>query len=188
MSVSETLCIVRIETHRELYAWIPQLVRLITPWLPVLQDDYQDPLQKAEVLLSNLLPSLPYLWILHTRQGNVVASASLTQVTPGRYAYIHGVKSAAYRKHPATKMLVSLVFEEAFTHLRLHKLKAEFEADNPGPLGFCRLYHFTKEAHFKEDNLLQGQRKDVVVYSLFSSTYHQQAESTKGGHEYHVIR
>lgn len=177
MSLCETLCIEQIEQASALSRWIPALRVLMSPWLSVLQEDAQDPLYKEETLYHNLVEQLPHLWIAYNRCGQITVAASLTHVVPGQHAYIHGVRAMAYRKHPAVGQLTQRVFEEAFLTLRLHKLKAEFEADNMGALGFCRLYGFTREAYFREDTLIQGQRKDVVVYTLFQSVYLQQKEA-----------
>lgn len=178
------LCIEQITAPKVLASRISGIHRLIAPWLEVLQADTEAPLQDPQILLANLEEQLPYVWIVYNRQGEVVASACLTQVVPGRHAYIHGVRDVEYRKHPALRGLIALIFDTAFSDLRLLKLKAEFEADNRGALGFCRLYGFTREAHFREDIHVQGQLKDVVVYSLFYVTYQQQKEALKR----HVIR
>lgn len=171
MNTVEPLCIEQIMEPESLYLWLPRLGQLIHPWLTVLQDDTQAPLRDENILYANLVEQLPYLWITYNRNGEVVAGASLTQVIPHCHAFLHGVRSLRYRKHPALLLLIERIFEEAFSSLGLYKLKAEFEADNRGALGFCRMHGFSKEAHFKEDNLVQGQRKDVVVYSLFYPAY-----------------
>jgi RimJ/RimL family protein N-acetyltransferase len=171
MQPFEPLCLEQITQPKKLDLWLPQLVCLIFPWIITLQEDHQAFLLEAETLYENLLQQLPYVWIAYNRQGMVIAGAALTQVVPHRHAFLHGIRMLEYRKHPIIRTLTQLVLQEAFTTLGIYKLKAEFEADNRGALGFCRMYGFCKEAHFREDNLIQGQRKDVVVYSLFYPTY-----------------
>lgn len=175
----DILCIEQLKSPFELDKWISQLLNLVKPWIFLLDEDTQPSLQECTNLYNNLRQQIPYIWILYNNQQEIIAAASLTQVIPLRHAFIHGVKNHQYRKHPMLKIMTDLVFEEAFENLHLYKIKAEFESDNLGALGFCRIHSFTKEAHFKEDNPIGGQRKDVVVYSLFYPAYLQRKTANK---------
>ncbi len=165
------LCIEKIENTVQLAKWLDPMFALLAPWLSVLEEDRQQSMAEKGVLFENLSAVLPYLWIATDDIRQVIATASLTVVTPGHSATLHGVRALAYRKHPMIRELAWSVLSEAFQELRVNKLKAQFEADNVGALGFCRLYGFQKEAHFREESLKQGQRKDVVSYALFQPQY-----------------
>lgn len=101
----------------------------------------------------------------------VYGLACLSPIIPGRHAYVHGVSHPAIRKHPAVRQLGEWVLQVAFQQLGVRKVKAEIEANNPGAQGYCRRLGFVREAHFKQDNRLNGEWVDVLVYSLFAEQF-----------------
>jgi hypothetical protein len=101
----------------------------------------------------------------------VYGLACLSDVIPGRHAFVHGVSHPKIRRHPAISMLGKHVPDVAFNTLNVHKVKAEIEANNVGAIGYCRRMGFVHEAHFKQDNCIAGQWQDVLVYSLFAERF-----------------
>lgn len=188
MSLSEILCIHQLEQPNVLANYLPGLWTLVQEWENTLCDDHGNTLTDLTILSRQLWEQMPYIWVACRWNGQVVAAASLTQVIPGRYAYLHGMRALPWRKHPAIRLLSEHVLHVAFNQLGVRKVKAEFEADNIGAIGFCRLHGFVKEAHFQQDIKVNGTWKDVVVYSLSRSTFEERQTHLKKGGESHVIR
>lgn len=145
------------------------LQQLLQFYGSVLMDDFCDP--NPENLVSNTATYVPWLWLLTDEHERVYALASLSDIIPGRHAFVHGMSHPAIRKHPAIHALGHLILKEAFCTLGVHKVKAEVEGNNLGAKGFCRRMGFTREAHFQQDNCIGGQWQDVLVYSLFSEQF-----------------
>lgn len=127
-------------------------------------------------LLENTQSCMPTLWMLcdtAPESKHVYALATLTQIIPGRHAYLHGVTHPAIRKHQAITLMALTVLESAFRDFSLMKVKAEFEADNLAAKGFCQRLGFHREALFRQDIPVNHQLKDVAVYSLTSRDFQQ---------------
>jgi RimJ/RimL family protein N-acetyltransferase len=147
------------------------LAALIRPHLQVLLDDFSS--RTLEEALLNLRDCVPHLWLAFSEEGRLVAGASLTEVMPGRHAFLHGVGEWRMRRSPMIPILTLAALDTAFTELGVLKVKAAFETDNLGATGFCRRFGFRREALFKADNRVNGVLKDVAVYSLPATDYHQ---------------
>jgi RimJ/RimL family protein N-acetyltransferase len=119
------------------------------------------------VLIENLAASLPLLWVLIGEETELVLGlASLTDIVPGRHAYLHGLSVPGLRRSPAVAETALAAMAYVFENYGVLKIKAEFEADNLGAKGFCLRMGFRKEGHFRQDNRVGGLLKDVLVYSL----------------------
>lgn len=121
-----------------------------------------------EALVENTHGLLPYLWVITGFHQGVQAVAGLSDIEPGRHAFIHGVSHPDMRRHPLLGKLAKVMFACAFRELKLPKLKAEFEAGNAGARGFCLRHGFVREAHFRRDVYVNGRWQDVIVASRFA--------------------
>jgi hypothetical protein len=101
----------------------------------------------------------------------VYGLACLSDVIPGRHAFVHGVSHPKIRKHSAISTLGKHVLDVAFNTLHVRKVKAEIEANNTGAIGYCRRMGFVREGYYKQDNRIAGQWLDVLVYSLFAERF-----------------
>jgi RimJ/RimL family protein N-acetyltransferase len=156
--------------------------QLLNLYQSVLADDFTN----LENLLENTLACIPYLWLLVDESQTIYAIGSLTDIMPQRYALVHGLCEPYVRKNPALQSAYQDIFHCAFEELRLHKLKAEFDADNRGALGFCRYWGFRREACLKEETHRTGQKQDVLIYSLFAERYRNHLRTTYLGRRDYV--
>ena len=160
---------IAINSAAEFERYKPGIQALLTIYQTVLLDDFCNP--HPTHLVDNVGTYIPWLWILADPNGRIDAVAGLSDIIPGRHAYLHGVSHPDTRKHPAVRALGEWVLQVAFAALGVHKVKAEIEANNPGAKGFCRRMGFIREAHFRRDNRVNGQWQDVLVYSLFAEQW-----------------
>jgi len=190
--------ILQVQSLDQFQQFATGILDLLSLYQSVLRDDFSDP--NPAQLLRNTSTYAPWLWLLvedlqepHESmdapgtENNTNASiteklmsasptvyglASLSDIIPGRHAFLHGVAHPGIRRHPAVFGLGELVLRVAFNELKVHKVKAEIEAGNPGAQGYCRRMGFVREAHFKSDNRINGQWQDVLVYSLFAEQFY----------------
>lgn len=160
--------VLRVETPEALNPVQAIGIRLLLQeYQAVLADDFTSP----ESLQENTLACIPYLWLLIDTDDQVQAIATLTEVIPGCTACLHGAAAPRMRGHTAVDTMARELFRHAFEELRLHKLKAVFDADNAGARGFCLRWRFTKEARLKEETRRCGEKLDVLSYALFRERY-----------------
>lgn len=158
--------LIRAEQNALPESLIQGLDRLLCLHREALVDDF------TESLLHNTLSCIPYVWLLVDAQKRVLAVACLTDVKPQATACIHGASLPEMRRQPVLRdAMIREVLRYAFEELGLHKLKAVFDADNRGALGFCRKWNFQREACLREETLRNGQRQDVLSYALFAERY-----------------
>jgi RimJ/RimL family protein N-acetyltransferase len=167
-----------ISSMEEWAAYQPAIGALLKTYRGILLDDAsrtENPDADTCFLMENTAACMPWLWVLADDAGEVWAIAALTDVQPGRHAFLHGVTHPDFRKsadagRDIEQTLLS-VLKAAFGPLALLKLKAEFERDNPGAKGFCLRLGFQREALFKADVKLDGRLRDVAIYSLPAHRY-----------------
>lgn len=169
---------IRLQNKEDFQQHQAGMQTLIHQYQAILADDFTQPDQ----LIHHVASNMPYVWIALGNQNQVQLIASLSDVIPGQSAFLHGISAPYLGRKNAIDALTESVLGCAFQELKLHKLKAEFEANNMGALGFCRRMGFSKEAHFKAETRLQGTWHDACRYVLFADTYF----SRKG--DSHVIR
>jgi len=183
-----TFCCIRLETPARFERHRAGIQSLLACYQSILLDDFSLPPREASPeaatdlsgwLTENTSSCLPWVWVLHDAGQNLYALAVLSQVIPGRHAYLHGVSrpdwpvsqaSPRHRQAVLTRF-AQTVLKDAFDTGDFHKIKAEFEADNLGARGFCLRMGFSREACFKRDNRIRGQWRDVAVYSLFRERF-----------------
>ena len=168
-----TLFILQIQSTEDFARFESSLDHLLQHYQSTLLDDFCD--RNPGMLVKNTSTYMPWLWIVTDANHQVHGMASLSDIIIGRQAYVHGVSHPRIRKHPIVHQLGALVLQVAFETLKVHKVKAEIEANNRGALGYCRRMGFTREAHFKQDNRLNGQWEDVLIYSLFVEQFTNKA-------------
>jgi RimJ/RimL family protein N-acetyltransferase len=125
----------------------------------------------VECLVENTSTCIPWLWIVIDDVSRVFGLVSLTDIIPGRHAYLHGVSDPVIRRHAIIQEIAERAIHTAFQQLRVAKIKIEIESSNRAAKGFCLRMGFTREACFKRDNRLRGEWQDVLVYSLFQKCY-----------------
>jgi RimJ/RimL family protein N-acetyltransferase len=157
--------ILRIAAEAEATPYLDGMAQLLSAYRQVLADDFT----LLDSLLGNTLACAPYLWLLVDDATAVLSIAGLTDVLPGHTACLHGVSAASMRRHAAVNEMAAVVFRAAFDELGLYKLKAVFDADNPGALGFCRKWRFRREARLCGETSRAGRKVDALVYALFRS-------------------
>ncbi len=160
---------IAIGNAAEFERYKPGIQALLAIYQKVLLDDFCNP--NPTLLVDNVGTYVPWLWILADANERVYAIGGLSPIIPGRHAYVHGVSHPDSRRHPAVRALGEWILNVAFTELNVHKVKAEIEATNWGAKGFCRRMGFIREAHFRRDNLVNGQWQDVLIYSLFAEQW-----------------
>lgn len=165
----------------------PLLEPLLNACEPWLVDDFTEGLDEhdrpVDALMENLATTVPNLWVAVAMVDNipqVVSASSLTDIVPGREAFLHGISDMSLRHNRSCPLFRSLVvqtalaaMETAFSHYGVYKIKAMFRANNPGATGFCWQFGFKREAYFRHDTRCHGVLQDVVVYSLSCPTYFQ---------------
>ncbi len=160
--------------------------RTYLPWLWLLVEDFEPAQHHADgsaVACANagdkkcFSQKCPYT-NEQNNKNRVYGMACLSDITPGRHAFVHGVSHPGIRRHPAVSALGKLVLNVAFNELNVRKVKAEIEANNQGAIGYCRRMGFVREAHFKQDNRIAGQWQDVLVYSLFAEQFQARDSAT----------
>lgn len=159
----------RIQSIEDAKPYQDSLFRLLETHRHILLDDGQrsgDWQQDSQLLVENTLSAMPYLWLLIDETDRVWAAGALTDIQANRHAFLHGVSDCALpEKAWITKTFWTLA-KVAFEELGLLKIKAEFEADNRGAKGFCLRLGFQKEAMFHHDILVNGELRDVLIYTL----------------------
>ncbi len=181
----------RLETPERFERYRAGIQSLLACYQPVLLDDFSLPSKEANPesatdlsgwLTENTRSCLPWVWVLHDTGQNLYALAALSQVIPGRHAYLHGVSHPEWptpqdsprQRQAVLTRFAQTVLKDAFHTGGFQKIKAEFEADNQGARGFCLRMGFSREACFKQDNRIRGQWRDVAVYSLFRKGFMEQ--------------
>jgi hypothetical protein len=168
----------RISSMEEWAAYQPTIGALLKTYRSILLDDAsrtKNPDADTCFLMENTAACIPWLWVLADCAGDVWAIAALTDVQPGRHAFLHGVTHPDLRKSADAcrdiERTLFPVLKAAFGPLALLKLKAEFEVDNAGAKGFCLRLGFQREALFKADIKQDGRLRDVAIYSLSAHSY-----------------
>lgn len=159
----------QIQTPSDLTPYHPGLLALLKTHCSVLLDDVQrtgNMEQDARFLLENIAGYAPWVCLLTDANATVWGVAALSDIQPGRHAFLHGVSHPGLRESADIDRTVFPLTQAAFETLNLLKLKAEFEANNAGAKGFCLRLGFRREALFKADVQINGQRRDVALYSL----------------------
>jgi hypothetical protein len=159
----------RIQSLEDAKPYQESLFRLLETHRHILLDDAQrsdNPQQDSRFLVENTLSAIPYLWLLIDEANRVWAAGALTDIQPNRHAFLHGISDSVLpEKAWITKTFWRLA-KVAFEELKLLKIKAEFEADNRGAKGFCLRLGFQKEALFQHDILVNGELRDVFIYTF----------------------
>lgn len=159
----------RIQSLEAAKPYQASLFKLLETHRHILLDDAQrtgDGQRDSRLLVENTLNTIPYLWLLIDDFNRVWAAGALTDIQANRHAFLHGISDGALpEKAGITKTFLTLA-KVAFEELGLLKIKAEFEADNRGAKGFCLRLGFQKEASFHQDICVNGQLRDVVIYTL----------------------
>lgn len=170
-----TLRFVRqIQTPSDLMPYHPSLLVLLKTHHSVLLDDVQrtgNVELDAQFLLENIADYMPWVWLLTDASATVWGIAALSDIQLGRHAFVHGVSHPALRESADIDRTVFPLTQTAFETLNLLKLKAEFEVNNSGARGFCLRLGFRREALFKADVQINGQHRDVTIYSLTAEVY-----------------
>jgi RimJ/RimL family protein N-acetyltransferase len=125
----------------------------------------------VETLWQNTAACMPWLWVFVQPDGVVSAIGALSDIQPGRHAFLHGVSHPGFRKAGCVEQTLRPLLQAAFDELALIKVKAELETHNRGAMGFCRRFGFQREALFREDIAVGGLLRDVAVYSLSATRY-----------------
>lgn len=180
----------RIHSIEDAKPYQDSLFELLKTHRHILLDDAQrsdNQQQDSQLLAKNTLSAIPYLWLLVDDSNRVWAAGALTDIQPDRHAFLHGISDFALpEKVGITKTFLALA-KAAFEELRLLKIKAEFEADNRGAKGFCLRLGFQREALFHHDIRVNGQLRDVLVYTLsaekFRTRYRLSLETATAGHD-----
>lgn len=172
----------QIESVEQFQRFSEGIAALLKIHQPRLQDDFSPP--DLQQLVQNTQTYLPWLWVLtedvefkKEKPFNsetdlpVYGLACLSDIIPGRHAYVHGASHPTIRRHPAIPELGHWVLNVAFHQLKVRKVKAEIEANNRGAKGYCRRLGFVREAHFQKDIRINGQWQDVLIYSLFAEKF-----------------
>lgn len=165
------LCLVWLQHSLQLTPYLEGLVGLVKPWRSVLEVDNHPPLDDPIVLMESLTQMIPHCGLLHDDHGLVVAAVGLTDVKPGRFGFIHGVRNVAFRRHRGIKVLAQVALDYAFNTLNLAVVYARFESDNIGAIGFCRQNGFVRLADLPQAVVQGGVVKDQVLYGLFRQKY-----------------
>jgi RimJ/RimL family protein N-acetyltransferase len=167
------LKVFQVQSQNDFQLYELGTMALLKRFQSVLLDDFTA--GDVQHLVDNTRGYCPWLWLLVSADpepsARVYGLIALSDIIPGRHAFVHGVSHPEIRKHPAIHQLAREVLSIAFNDLKVHKVKAEIEADNIGAKGFCRRMGFTREAHFRQDNKLGGQWHDVLVYSLLAKQF-----------------
>jgi hypothetical protein len=172
------LKVFRVQSQNDFQLYELGIMALLKRFQSVLLDDFTA--GGVQHLVDNTRGYCPWLWLLVSADpepsARVYGLIALSDIIPGRHAFVHGVSHPEIRKHPAIHQLAREVLSVAFHDLKVHKVKAEIEADNLGAKGFCRRMGFTCEAQFRQDNKLGGQWRDVLIYSLLAEQFNPPTE------------
>lgn len=171
----------RIASLEELTPYQASMGDLLKRYRALLLDDASrsgEAERDARLLLENTAACVPWLWVLTDGACQVWAIAALSDIQPGRHAFLHGASHPALKRHSGRgggdiERTLLPVLQAAFQELGLLKLKAEFEADNAGAKGFCLRLGFRREALFKADIQVGGRLRDVAIYSLSAQRYRE---------------
>lgn len=166
------IAILQVRDPETLLRYQTGITALLENHQAALADDFTDPAH----LWPNTASCLPLLWLAADGRGQVLALAALSDVIPGRHAFLHGAtlprmpqRYGTFRRRDwlrLTDTVADLAIRYAFEHLEVMKVKAEFDAINRGAKGFCLRRGFRQEARLVEDTRLQGQACDVLLYTL----------------------
>lgn len=129
--------------------------------------------EDLELLWQNTAGCLPWLWVFVQPNGIISAIGALSDLQPGRHAFLHGVSHPAFRGAGCVAQTLRPLLQTAFEELALIKVKAELETHNRGAMGFCRRFGFQREALFRQDIVVGGLLRDVAVYSLSATRYRE---------------
>ncbi|WP_373531122.1 hypothetical protein [Vampirovibrio sp.] len=172
------LRVCHVSSLQEWAVYQPGIEALLQTHHPILLDDYRQSgnlQQDIHFLSENTAACLPWLWVLADETDQVWAIIALSDIQPGRHAFLHGATHSHFRENKearsAVERLLLPIFQAAFGPLALLKLKAEFELDNAGAKGFCLRWGFQREALFKADIKLGGCLRDVAIYSVSANRY-----------------
>ena len=181
-SVALKLRILQIESLEQFQLFSEGIAALLNIYQSRLRDDFSP--NTLQYFVQNTQTYIPWLWVLtddadtysekrmtKTTEFNVYAIACLSDISPGRHAYMHGASHPAIRRHPTITELGCWILNVAFHQLKVRKVKAEIEASNLGAKGFCRRMGFTREAHFQQDIRINGKWEDILVYSLTAEKF-----------------
>ncbi len=127
--------------------------------------------EDLEHLWQNTAACLPWLWVFVQPDGVISAIGALSDLQPGRHAFLHGVSHPAFRGAGCVVQTLRPLLQTAFEELALIKVKAELETHNRGAMGFCRRFGFQREALFRQDIAVGGLLRDVAVYTLSAERY-----------------
>lgn len=166
---------VQLKTQADFERYEVAISGLLAQHQQVLLDDANrsgDPALDLARLVENTRSCLPWIWLWPEPDGRLLALGALSDIQPGRHAFLHGVSEKGPNTPQIVQKTVLPLLQAAFEALRLLKVKAEFEADNYGALGFCRRLGFRREARFQRDICIQGVLKDVLFYSLDAERFH----------------
>ncbi len=178
------LRVIRIQTLDALHPYRESLENLLGRYESTLLDDAHrsgNDQQDRATMLENTISCCPWLWLLIDSDAlpaidPVVGYACLSDVEPGRHAFLHGVSEPAVRRTSGPDRTILALLETAFNALDLLKVKAEYESNNLGAKGFCRRFGFRREALFEADIWVNGQLQDVCVSVLTATEYRQRTQ------------
>lgn len=129
--------------------------------------------EDVERLWQNTAACMPWLWVFVQTDQVISAIGALSDLQPGRHAFLHGVSHPAFRGIGCIEQTLRPLLQTAFDELALIKVKAELETHNRGAVGFCRRFGFQREALFRQDIAVGGLLRDVAVYSLSAQRYRE---------------
>ncbi|WP_303673613.1 GNAT family N-acetyltransferase [Vampirovibrio chlorellavorus] len=129
--------------------------------------------EDVELLWQNTAACMPWLWVFVQPDGSISAIGALSDIQPGRHAFLHGISHPAFRGAGCVAQTLGPLLQTAFDELALIKVKAEVETHNRGATGFCRRFGFQREALFRQDIAVSGLLRDVAVYSLSATRYRE---------------
>lgn len=133
-----------------------QLMELLAPHYKQLAEAGQS----LEMLATNALSHLPYLWLAWEGE-TLLAACYFSDVSPGQSATLHGASSPEARRHPIKRQLASQVLATAFgDELQLSEVIAIFDADNRGAKGFCLMAGFRPHPQLNPTPIPGIQRAD----------------------------
>ncbi len=136
------------------------------------------PLTTADVI-ENLTRQRPHVWVA-TLNMDTLAATSLTHITPGGTATLHGI---SHQNNIATKAVkqaaiasVSLAaLEAAFTEHHAHTVLAHVPKSHAGARGFCWNTGFTRTHNPQYQQppvIIAGRSIPVITYALCAKPYY----------------
>lgn len=150
----------------------PGIRALLYSNLPFLHDDEDSP--DVDRLLRNLKRTLPDVFIVTDKDGTVLVGGSLTDISAGQTATIHGVSLPVARKTGAIEAVTFALMERAFVDYGVTHLNAVVSQAHLGARGFCQNYRFQPVYTHPKGMLQQGNPVPVTTYQLSAKRYYQQ--------------